>query len=358
MTDTLAAPHTDNPLAFTAQQRGRASLDFMIHLARGGQPLRSQVSAEQAEMLPDPAVLPDDLDLLDRQLSQTCLASPAYRTSQLLGEYHARMHGLVAREAFEDVRETIDPVIERYQSQGPTTLEPGPEGAVPPAYFEGVNFHRTAGGWEDHAMQGYIHGEIVHRKLVEALYPGGIYKQRRAVAAMAPREDYRRILDMGASTGHFTQALQEVYPEAEITGVDLSLRVLEHAQRIGNAHGWAWKLYQRPAEDTGFADASFDLVASYILLHEIPADVIRAVFAEAFRLLEPGGDMIMSDVTRYADMDKLSVWRADSGARLGGEPFWRESASLDLAEVAREAGFVDVTAHGIYPHVVQGRKPA
>ncbi|MBT0668214.1 class I SAM-dependent methyltransferase [Novosphingobium profundi] len=348
---------TTNPLAFIPAQRGRASVDFMIHLARGSQPLRGEVAREQAEMVPDPSVLPEDLDLRDRHLGQSCAASPAFRASQLLGEFHARMHGLVAREAFEEVREDLEPVIARYQEQGPTTLEPAPEGAETPAYFEGVHFHRTAGGWEEHEMQGYIHGEIVHRKLVEALYPGGIFQQRRAVAAMAPRRAYERILDMGASTGHFTQALQETYPEAEITGVDLSLRVLEHAQRIGNAQGYAWKLYQRPAEDTGFAEASFDLVASYILLHEIPADVIRRVFAEAYRVLEPGGDMIMSDVTRYADMDKLAVWRADSGARLGGEPYWRESASLDLAEVAREAGFVDVTAQGIYPHVVIGRKP-
>ncbi|MBT0668210.1 class I SAM-dependent methyltransferase [Novosphingobium profundi] len=346
-----------NPLEPPVRQRGRASLDFLLHFGRGTQTLRQDVETEIARIVPDPAALPDDIDVRSNQIEQRLLASSAWRTSALTGEWNARMHGLIAREAFEEVHADLAPVIARYQSEGETTLEPMAEGTKAPAYFEGVNFHRTAGGWEDHAMQGYIHGEIVHRKLVNAFFPGGIFKQRRAVAAMAPRAHYARILDMGASTGHFTQALQETYPEAEITGVDLSLRVLEHAQRIGNAHGWAWKLYQRPAEDTGFAEASFDLVASYILLHEIPADVIRRVFAEAFRVLEPGGDMIMSDVTRYADMDKLSVWRADSGARLGGEPYWRESASLDLAQVARDAGFVDVTAQGIYPHVVKGHKP-
>jgi ubiquinone/menaquinone biosynthesis C-methylase UbiE len=134
--------------------------------------------------------------------------------------------------------------------------------------------------------------------------------------------------------------------------------MLEHAWRTANANGWAWQLSQQPAEATDFEDASFDLVASYIILHEMPADAIRKVFAEAFRLLEKGGDMIMSDVTRYADMDRLSVWKADRGAMFGGEPHWRESASLDLEEVARAAGFVDVTTRGPYPYVIQGRKPA
>jgi SAM-dependent methyltransferase len=205
---------------------------------------------------------------------------------------------------------------------------------------------------------GYVHGEIIHKKLVARFFPDGIFKQRRDVAAMAPRSDYARILDMGCSSGHFTSALAEVFPDAQITGVDLSARMLEHAHRTANAHGWNWQLYQRPAEATDFPDASFDLVTSYILLHEVPETANRAIFAEAFRVLEPGGDLLMSDVTRFADLDKLSAWKADRGARFGGEPFWRESAGLDLAVIARDAGFEAVEATGIYPHVVWARKPA
>jgi SAM-dependent methyltransferase len=343
-------------------QRGRASVDFVLHLARGSAGVKAAAEADLAAMAPDPSALPDDMDRRHARLEQSLAGgSRAWRTAQLVSEWHAGMHGLIAREAFEEVRDRVEPVMARYQDSGPAMLEPAAPGAEPPPYWDGVHFHRTAGGWEEHEYQGYIHGEIVHRKLVDGLYPGGIFRQRRQIAAMAPRDQYPRILDMGASTGHFTAALQETYPEAEITGVDLSLKTLEHARRVANANGWAWKLYQRPAEATGFAEASFDLVASYILLHEIPADVIRAVFAEAYRVLAPGGDMIMSDVTRYADMDKVGQWKADVGARYGGEPYWRESASLDLAEVARSVGFVDVNAAGLgpraYPHVVQGRKP-
>ena len=97
------------------------------------------------------------------------------------------------------------------------------------------------------------------------------------------------------------------------------------------------------------------------MLHEVPADAARAQLREAFRLLQPGGDVLFSDVSRYAVLDKKAVFWAEYGAVHGGEPFWREAASLDLAEAAREAGFVNVRSEalggGIYPWYVYGHKP-
>jgi SAM-dependent methyltransferase len=335
------------------RQRGRAAVDFLGYLSVASRPLGPKVDAHLTSRQLTPASLPDDMDARASVIEAALTDSAAYRTRELVGEWHARYHGPDCTEAFEALAEAgeVPCVPERT-----ATLQLDPDLALP-AYWNGVDFHRTAGGWEGHEMAGYIHGEIIHRRMVDRTFPGGIFRQRRAVAAMAPRQHYDRIIDFGASTGHFTMALQEVYPEAEIWGVDLSARALEHAQRVANRNGHGWKLFQRAAEDTGFEADSFDLAASYILLHEMPASAIRDLFREAFRLLRRGGDMIMSDVTRYADVDKLSSWKADHGARFGGEPYWRESASLDLAALARKAGFADVEATGIYPHVVQGRKP-
>ena len=345
---------------FQLRQRGRASMNFLVALSGGMRPLMWTWAHELADAQVSAHTLPDDLDERQRKIDQTLAGSKAYAATGLLMEFASVQHGRVARDAFEESRDLLQPALDRLEKSGPATLTVDP-GFEAPDYFRDVWFHRTTGGWDGHPQQGFIHGELIHRHYVSKNYPGDIFAQRRRALAELPRQDYACILEMGTSSGHFTVALQTVFPEARITGVDISLPMLKQALRVANENGWDWDLHQRAAEDTGFADASFDLVASYIIFHEMPATAIRATFAEAFRLLEPGGQMLMSDVTPYAAVDKMASWRADWIAANGGEPYWREAASMDWAADARAAGFVDVSAHGIdgapYPWIVTGTKP-
>jgi len=336
------------------RQRGRTSIDFLALTAGASMRVRNAVDNDLAERQLTAGSLPEDMDARYAVVDSALRDSRAYGTLNLLGDWHGRSHGKISVEAFEDIAAELNPAMEAAES-GPARLTLNPD-QVAPDYWEGVEFHRTALAWDNYDNMGYVHGEIIHKKMVDRMYPGGIFKQRRTVAGMAPRDHYDHILDMGCSSGHFTTALTDAFPQAKITGVDLSRRMLEHAWRTANANGWDWDLYQRPAEATGFSDASFNLVASYIMLHEMPADAIRATFAEALRLLWPGGDMVMSDVTRYADLDRMSAWKADRSAKFGGEPHWRESASLDLASPAKDVGFAEARAEGIYPHVLIARK--
>src|SRR3546814_13399755 len=69
--------------------------------------------------------------------------------------------------------------------------------------------------------------------------------------------------------------------------------------------------------------------------------------------------MVMADVTRTGELDKMAAWRMDWTAKWGGEPFWRATAALDMEPMAREAGFVDVRGYhpqpGRDPYVIYGR---
>jgi ubiquinone/menaquinone biosynthesis C-methylase UbiE len=342
-------------------QRGRAAINFQAGIGIAASRLLSQCERGFLESPAASAPLPEDMDERHEAVSAVIGDMPAYKLQALLSEWRGRAHGAVALAAFEEVRQTVVPELHALDD-GPTTLEIDPD-FTPPSYWAETEFHRTAGGWDGSDFNGYVHGELLHKLMLAKMFPGDIFAQRRAVAQAAPRRDYARILELGTSSGHFTIALDETFPNATITGIDPSPRMLEHARRVGNARGTNWQLYTRAAEATGFAAGSFDLVASFTLFHELAPPVIEAVLAETFRVLAPGGDMVMGDVPRFAELAPLTAWRFDQIAKWGGEPFWRASACMDLAAAARAAGFVDVTAGGIgpapirHPYVLAGRKP-
>jgi SAM-dependent methyltransferase len=340
-------------------QHGHAAIDFHCAVRRQSSALQRALEADLAAAGVTPETLPADLDACHAMIDAALATSVPARMQRLATDWTARDHGPTATAAFAEIAERVGPMLEALD-QGPATIEADPSLDLP-RWFDGVWFHRTTGGWDAGPFNGYIHGELIHRLILTRVFGTDIFAMRAAAAACAPRRDYRRVLDLGASSGHNMVALAQVFPQAEIHGVDYSLRMLEQARRLGNARGSAWRLYQRACQDTGLDAGDYDLVASYNLLHELPVGIIRQVFAESRRLLAPGGTMIAGDVPRFAEIDRLSAWRFDRAARFGGEPYWRASASADLVALAREAGFVEVTGRTIgrgSPYVLVATKPA
>jgi len=347
-------------MEFQLKQRGRASLHFLSDLAVSTSRFKSRIDADIKAAGLDESTMADDLDDRLRQVDAALAESPAAAALAALTEYSGVNHGRVAAAAFDEVRSELEPRLKALM-QGPTTIEPIP-GERRPSYADAAWIHRTTGGWDGHEYQGFIHGELIHREYVARNYPGDIFAQRRQILSVLPRRDYQRIFEVGTSSGHYTLQIAAEFPQAEIWGCDPSLRMLEQAQRVANERGLRWRLFHGSADRTGLDADSVDLVTSYIVLHEIPREAIHAQLREAYRLLRPGGDILFSDVTRYAALNKAGVRWAEYNAVHGGEPFWRESASLDLATAARDAGFTQVRSEGfgggIYPWFVYGHKPA
>ena len=318
------------------RQRGRASIDFLAALGRATAREKQAVGRElqgAGFACDNPA---ESFAGRCARFSRAVAGAPSYASFSALREWSAERHGPIAMEAFDEVRAQFAPALDQLLS-GPTTLEAS-LGDKLPAYYRGIAFHRTA-SWDGHDYMGVVHGEIVHRRMVGRNFGGDIYQQRRSALQELRRPAYRDILELGTSSGNFTVALSEQFPEARITGLDLSIRMLQQAQRLGNERGAAWRLLQRAAEATGLADQSFDLVAAYSLGHEVPAAIFRNLLSEALRVLRPGGEFLMGDVIPYAAQDPLTQCWADFDAQTGGEPYWREFCQLDLAQVALEQGF-------------------
>jgi len=243
---------------------------------------------------------------------------------------------------------------------GPTTISYNPDMELP-AYWDGYNFRRTAGSWDGHEHMGFIHGEIIHRKMVNDAFAGTVLKVRKDCAKSAPVERPERILEMGCGSAQYTMGLAQAYPDSEIWACDLSARQLEEAQRRANEKGLTWQLFQAAGEKTFLAPEQFDLVTSYALFHELPTPVVKDVLAESLRLLKPGGYTFVADVKAYHVVDGYNRWKADFWNQLrGGDHFWREYATTDLAKLASSVGFREAKWYGVgsanYPFVLVAKK--
>jgi SAM-dependent methyltransferase len=266
------------------------------------------------------------------------------------------------------VRFTTPSPVGEDQPASASTIELDP-GLAYPEYFAGKNFHNQPRDMI-YAMSGAMSGGPANRhadKPIQragwaAVRPGSdLLDQRRRTAELAPRDSYQRILDVGCGHGTWTATLQARFPKAEIHAIDLWPGALRATRAIADRSGWRWSLRQAAAETTGYPDDFFDLAASYAVLHELPVAALEAVFAEMFRILEPGGDLLFMDVPPYRELDDFDMLINDWETEHRPEPYWRQEAMFDRAALCRRLGFISVEEFGIgeksYPWILRARKP-
>ncbi|MGH8309619.1 MAG: methyltransferase domain-containing protein, partial [Steroidobacteraceae bacterium] len=218
----------------------------------------------------------------------------------------------------------------------PTTLTLDPSLELPHWYTE-WDIHLQPGGvWSrDSAAAVYELGA----KLV-MLGENDDYKIHRLFAETAvPRRSYRRIVDLGCGFGKSTWPLKRVFPQAEVIGIDLAAPCLRLAAHRAGRQGLAIHFRQADASATKLETGSVDLVTSTMLVHELPVDVLPRVFAEAARLLAPGGVLRFLDFQRTGEAFR-DLAMLEHGAR-NNEPFMPPMLLSDLTAMADEAGLTN-----------------
>jgi ubiquinone/menaquinone biosynthesis C-methylase UbiE len=149
----------------------------------------------------------------------------------------------------------------------------------------------------------------------------------------------RSVLDLGCTIGHNTGAWKEVYPQAEVHGIDVSAPCLRYGLARARAQGRAIHFHQMNAESLAFPDASFDVVFSSMFLHEVPRKGIERVFREAHRVLRPGGLMLHMELPPNGQLSPYDAFYLDWDSYYNNEPFYKPYRDLDPRSLCVRAGF-------------------
>ncbi len=150
----------------------------------------------------------------------------------------------------------------------------------------------------------------------------------------------KRILDMGWTVGHSTLPFVDAFPDAEVHAIDVGAPLLRYAHLRAETQGVALHLKQADATATGYDSGYFDLVTSHIMFHETEAEPIPAILAEAYRVLKPGGALLIVDLPdagRIPDVFQQVVF--DGDAYYNNEHFWMKMHDIDWVAQLRKAGF-------------------
>ena len=245
---------------------------------------------------------------------------------------------LIDREAIIRLRQRIDWDTELSRFTNPQV--------VYPTYYTAHNFHGVKNGYLN------IDAAITYDPITQyVLPPGETWVRESLVNAIQGQP--RRILDLGCGTGSTTLRLKRRFPQAEVIGLDLSPQMLVMAADKAKAAQLEVTFRHGNAAATGLPEVSFDVVCMTLLFHETPPAVAKTILQESFRLLAPGGQVLI------LDGNQRTLRATDWLNGIFEEPFIRDYAQGNVEAWLGWAGFETVRSQDVFwlNQLSSGRKP-
>lgn len=146
----------------------------------------------------------------------------------------------------------------------------------------------------------------------------------------------KRILDVACGTGRTLHQLLRAHPGHRYSGVDLSPFYLESAREL--LSGREVSLLIDNAEALPLKDASFDVVTSVFLFHELPRRARQNVLREMRRVISPSGLLVIEDAAQLHDSPELRVFLENFGHDMN-EPFFAQYLREPLESELDATGF-------------------
>lgn len=204
-----------------------------------------------------------------------------------------------------------------------------------PDYYKTSNFHGIKNGYLT------VDAAITYDLITQYVLPPNETWIRESLLN-AIQGQPRRILDLGCGTGSTTLMLKRQFPNAEVIGLDLSPHMLVMADYKAREANLDIAFRHDNAMKTPFPAASFDVVCATLLFHETPPAVAKTIFQESFRLLTPGGQMLI------LDGNQKTLRSVEWLSTLFEEPFIRDYGEGNVDAWLGFAGFEAVRTEDVF----------
>ncbi|HEY4059240.1 MAG TPA: class I SAM-dependent methyltransferase [Kofleriaceae bacterium] len=215
-----------------------------------------------------------------------------------------------------------------------------------PAYYR-RNFHwQTDGYFSEHSAEVYELGvELLFRGLADVMRRQIIPPITRYIRARGGASGMRA-LDVACGTGRTLHQLRRSHPTLQLDGIDLSPAYADKArERYANED---IALHEGNAEHLPFPDATFDIVTSVYLFHELPRNARRNVVREMLRVAKPGGLVVIEDSAQLSEASTIQTALRAFPSEFH-EPFFEDYLKDPIEGILRECG---ATVEAVEPHLV------
>lgn len=210
------------------------------------------------------------------------------------------------------------------------------------------NGPETAGATLHKASQYDIHTSLI------GLGVNGSSSKR--IIEMAKIKSGDQILDVGCGSGNLTlTAKRYAGPSGSVYGIDASPEMIDVARNKAKQSGANVMFDVGLIEKLPFAEATFDVVISRLVIHHLPDDLKLQGFAEIFRVLKPGGVFFIADFKSPTNPILAHVT-----SMLVGHQMMMQSNVSSLPPMFKRTGFIDVASGptgSVFLAFVSGKKP-
>jgi len=192
-------------------------------------------------------------------------------------------------------------------------------------------FHSVLGGWLSETAA--VGNRAAMEAVLENAHPQKSLGVRDEISKLFSK-NARHILDLGAGIGDDAAIIANRCQNAIVTALEASpFMIIVGRLYHKNIPNLCWQYGL--AEKTELPDNSIDAINMTYLLHECPDEIKQTILSECWRILSPGGQIVVTD---SLSGDLFSY-------RGFFEPYKEQWLKTDPDKLLKEAGFVNIKAY-------------